>query len=166
MSLNNPDIITERDCFRAIAENNMNIVKAYLDANGIDTPIERGTALHQAVFEHKPAIVEYLLKSGANPDLHYDNDMPPLVAAIDLKFWDIAKQLIDAGADVNKQDKKGNTPLSKAIFNYENNDDFIKRLLDKGADPHKELIKGFTAIDMAANFKLNDLVDLLYKKSP
>jgi ankyrin repeat protein len=157
---------TERDCFRAIAENKMDIVKAYLDINGIDTPIERGTALHQAVFENKPGIVEYLLKNGANPDLLYDDDITPLIAAIDLKFWDIAKQLIAAGADVNKQDKKGNSPLSKAIFHYTNDNGFIKLLLDRGVDPHKELVKGFTAIDMAINFKLNDMADLLKKQKP
>ena len=96
----------------------------------------------------------------------YDDDVTPLIAAIDLKLWDIAKQLIDAGADLNKQDKKGNTPLSKAIFNYTNDNSFIKLLLDKGADPHKELIKGFTAIDMAVNFKLNDVAGLLKKTKP
>ena len=157
---NNPGI-TERDCYHAIAINDLATVKAYLDIHGVDAPVENGTALHYAVFKNKEDIVSYLLEKGANVDLKYNDDVTPLIAAIDLGYINIAKLLVERKADVNMQDKKGNTPLSKAVLYYKGDTSLIEMLLHHGADPYKELVKNFTAKDLAKNMQLENVVKLL-----
>ncbi|OUM65003.1 hypothetical protein PIROE2DRAFT_60299 [Piromyces sp. E2] len=47
----------------------------------------------------------------------------------------IIKYLIDNGADVNKKNKHGDTPLIKAIRTWKN--DIVKYLIENGADVNK-----------------------------
>ena len=59
-----------------------------------------------------------------------------LLAALKNKNYEMAQQLIDAGADINVQDKQGNTPLSYAIM--DGNKELFDRLIkDKRIDINK-----------------------------
>ena len=71
------------------------------------------------------------------------------------------KELLDAGADVNFIDAKGDTPLSTAIEtdNYE----MVKLLLEKKADPNLPGVRFpllHSAIDVAIEGVKNDGIDI------
>ena len=61
------------------------------------------------------ACVDVLLKNKADIDLPDPDGVSPLLVAIMNANWDLAKQLIEAGADVNQWDIYGETPLFTAI---------------------------------------------------
>ncbi len=63
------------------------------------------------------------------------------VAAIQEERTAIIKLLIDAGADVNAQDKEGMTPLMHAVFLYDNVEN-AQQLIDAGADIWKRDKRG------------------------
>ena len=103
--------------------------------------------------------VKALVAGGANINQISDGDQtsPLLIAAINGHF-DLAKWLLDQGADPNAAAEKGVTPLYAALnvswapralypqpraFNQQQITylDFMKALLDKGADPNKRLTK-------------------------
>lgn len=78
------------------------------------------------------------------------------------QYVDIAKLLIDKGADVNIQDKYGNTPLFKAVFFSEGKTEMIKLLVENGADPDvknksdvspRELAESIGSFDVTSCFE-------------
>ena len=72
---------------------------------------------------------------------------PLLTVAIAKGFYDIAKILVEAGADVNKKNKIGTTPLMEAAIRGET--ECTKLLIETGADLTLRDNKGFTALDLA-----------------
>jgi hypothetical protein len=62
---------------------------------------------------HQQIVVKRLLKLGANPKASIEGKTP----LHDCTSIMVAKQLVDAGADINAQDSKGRTPLFKAVEN-------------------------------------------------
>ena len=60
---------------------------------------------------------------------------------------EVAKVLIDNGADLNCHDEEGETPLMHAAKSW--SPAIVELLLDKGADPLEESYEGKKAIDFA-----------------
>ena len=79
-----------------------------LDSGGL-------TPLLYAARENCIACVDVLLKNKADIDLPDPDGVSPLLVAILNANWDLAKQLIVAGADVNQWDMFGEAPLFTAI---------------------------------------------------
>ena len=156
----------ERACFAAAKQGDINRVTAFIERYGVDAPVDGGTCLHQAVFNGQYALVSFLLKSGANPDALYENQVTPLIAAIDRMHWDIARLLVRQGANVNLKDAQNNSPLSKTIFFYHGQDELIKLLLSRGADPFQDLLDGYRPVDLAESMKLHHLLELFNKHKP
>jgi ankyrin repeat protein len=154
-----------RDCYNAIKNNDLAELARYAEKYGVDAPLEDGTCLHQAIFNNNYPTTEYLLKASADPDALYDNSVTPLIAAIDLKFWDITGLLVKFGADVNLKDGKNNSPLSKAIFHYRGDAGLIQSLLLRGADPYQELIDGYTPMHLAESMGLKGMMLQLIDKN-
>ena len=118
--------------------------------------LDRGgfTPLMYAARENCGACVEVLLKHKVNVDLPDPSGFPPLEIAILNSNWDIAKRLIEAGADVNQWDIFGQSPLHVAIGNMHsrgNSDpldqdrpnkttgrEIVQMLVDRGANPNQQ----------------------------
>jgi ankyrin repeat protein len=67
--------------------------------------------------------------------------------------------LLEAGADINKADNNGWTPLCIAAQN--GNVEIVKLLLDSGANVNKATKDGLTALSLAANYGHETCVKLL-----
>ncbi len=114
------------------------------------------TPLMYAARENCLACVDVLLKHHVDVDRPDPDGFAPVTIAILNNNWDIAKRLIDAGADVNQWDIYGQGPLYAAIAsgvdvpgsragssidppNQATGRDIVKLLLAKGANPNMQL---------------------------
>jgi len=79
------------------------------------------------------ATVNLLLSHGANVNIQNDAGNSPLCNACVSNSRDIAKILLDSGANVNHKTKSG-CPLWTAC--HKSNVDLVQLLLDRGADPN------------------------------
>jgi ankyrin repeat protein len=82
-----------------------------------------------------------------------------LHAAIVDQRIDIARSLIDAGANVNAPDRFKQTPLLAAV--QQRNLDLISLLLHAGADVNRGDAEGYTPLMEAANLLERDIVQAL-----
>ena len=116
------------------------------------------TALHLAAAGHRVELTRLLLAAGANPNANSNHrGSSPLHYAADgnvlLPTWDARKQvltircLIDAGADINSQDKNGATPLHRAVRTR--CAAAVRFLLKSGSDPLLKNKPGSTPFHLA-----------------
>ena len=112
------------------------------------------TPLLYAAREGCDECVQHLLDAGADPELTDPNEVSPLIMATLNAKWDSAKVLIDNGANVNKWDWWGRTPLYAAVdyntvpqggrpdqpsTDVTSSLEIIELLLAKGANPDAQL---------------------------
>lgn len=74
------------------------------------------TALHLAVVNGHYRIAQTLLTKGrCNLELRNNKQETPLISAALNKQWDVLELLVEAGADIDSQDKDGDTALNIAL---------------------------------------------------
>ena len=123
-------------------------------------PRDRGgfTPLMYAARGNCGECVEILLKHKVDVNLADPSFVVPLSIAMMNGNWDIAKRLVEAGADVSQWDMNGSSPLYVAITNMNSDGnrnpldqdkpneasarELIKMLLDRGANPNQQLYYG------------------------
>ena len=88
------------------------------------------SALFDAIYDDDIREVNKLIESGADVNEKGDYETP-LILAIKRQNYDIAKFLIDNGADIESKVKAGVTPLFEAV--YLKQPRIVKLLLDKKA---------------------------------
>src|SRR5262249_21406817 len=134
--------------------------KGVATAESRAAPRDRGgfTPLMYAARGNCGECVEVLLKHKADVNLSDPSYVVPLSIAMMNDNWDIAKRLVEAGADVNQWDMNGSSPLHVAIGNMNGagsrnpldqdkangatGRELIKMLLDRGANPNQQLYWG------------------------
>jgi ankyrin repeat protein len=162
----------------------------HIQAEGRPKNLDSGglTPLLYAVRENCIACVDVLLKHQADIDLPDPDSVSPLLVAIMNANWDLARKLVEAGADVNQWDIFGETPLITAVDlrtridggrasidppNATRGIDIVKLLLERGADPNMQFFfkpanargvlqtRGVTALIRAAANADSEVVKLL-----
>jgi ankyrin repeat protein len=113
----------------------------------------RGQFEH-AARENCQACVKVLLDSKADINLPDPDGVLPLLLSIMNANWDLAKQLILAGADVNQWDMYGEAPLFTSVglrnqlsggrgsndpLNETKEATIVQMLLERGANPNMQL---------------------------
>ena len=162
----------------------------HITAEGRPKSLDSGgfTPLLYAARENCRACVEVLLAKGADIDLPDPDGVSPLHLAVMNANWDLAKQLIDAGANVNQWDIFGEAPLFTAVGGRSRTDggrasidppnattgiEVVRLLLERGANPNMQLFfrpanvrgatntRGSTPLIRAANGNDLEVVKLL-----
>jgi len=99
---------------------------------------------------HNPGLVAPLLKAGADPNYLGGTDgVKPLFSAVTSQRLDIAKLLIEAGADPKAVNSSGLTALHFAL-----SPEMVDLLVSKGADPNAKAQDGTTPLDLAVGNEL------------
>jgi ankyrin repeat protein len=118
------------------------------------------TALHHASHLCNPAEVELLLNREANLEVQDEFGFTPLARTFffpkrtDENNYKVVKLLLDAGANVNAWDKKGDSLLMNAVFKYDN-PDAVKALIEHGAEIDATNSNGMTPLMLAARNNQN-----------
>ena len=162
----------------------------HVQAEGRPKSLDTGgfSPLLYAARENCIACVDVLLARGADIDLPDPDGVTPLHVAIMNANWDLAKRLIEAGADVNQWDIYGEAPLFTVIGNRSRTDGgrgsidppnqtdgmtILSMLLERGANPNMQLFfrpanvrgptntRGSTPLIRAANLNDREVVELL-----
>jgi len=77
-------------------------------------------------------------------------------------YNEIAKMLINKGADVGVKNKAGFTPLHEGA--YSGHKEIVELLIASGADVNAMKIDGMTPLDMATFGNQNEIANLLRKR--
>lgn len=107
------------------------------------------TALHYAAAENNTVDAQELIARRVDVHAKDDNEWTALHLAAQSNSFEVARLLIEAGAEVDPADSLGNTPLSTAVFNYRGNGELIMLLCEKNADPYRENHHGQSPLAMA-----------------
>jgi ankyrin repeat protein len=174
--VNSPNLDGQTALMLAIAVNSQPIAKLLIERGADVNAIERfreQNALMWAAGGNQPDIVDLLLKHGAtNVDLRAKADDWPRQMTSEPRAQFASRQtggltallyatrsgclrcvasLVKAGADVNKPNPDGITPLINALDNRRY--DIAMFLLDKGANPHTWDVSGRTPLYVAVDMK-------------
>lgn len=130
----------------ALTQGDIQRMKQLLDAGASPnrTIIRGHTPLITASRVGRPDIVSVLLQAGANPKHQDDLGWTSLHHAIleERANLSVVTMLVDAGADVNAQDRRLRTPLHRAA--QYGHVDIVQYLLKTGANPNSKDESGWT----------------------
>ncbi len=108
---------------------------------------DKTTALIMATKKKEASLVQYLLKSGAKPNLYGQDGKTPMVIAANNGDRVIVALLIKFKADVDIADDNGTTPLIAAVLARK--DRIVELLLKYGADHTLEDYSGRSPLQHA-----------------
>ncbi|XP_004681011.1 PREDICTED: fibronectin type 3 and ankyrin repeat domains protein 1 [Condylura cristata] len=123
------------------------------------------TALHWAADGGHCHVIEWMIRDGCEVDVaDTGSGWTPLmrVSAVSGNQR-VASLLIEAGADVNRRDKDGKTPLMVAVLN--NHEELVQLLLEKGADATVKNEFGKGVLEMARVFDRQNVISLLEERN-
>jgi len=112
--------------------------------------LDGNTPLIRACFLGNLPVVKLLHSLGADINTSNDIGYTALHFATQERLTHIVKWLLDAGAKVDSVDNHGNTPLFRAVFEAESNDDpIVNMLIKSGANPLNKNKHGVSPKDLS-----------------
>ncbi|WPV00471.1 ankyrin repeat domain-containing protein [Mucilaginibacter sp. cycad4] len=132
------------------------------DPNALDDYADDGfTALGLACYFGQFDVARYLVLKGANVNLQSNNgfNVFPIHSAAAGNYTDIARMLIENGAQVNVVQQAGATPLHSAAQN--GNLELIILLLESGAEVFTRMEGGKLPADLAREKGFEEIAEIL-----
>lgn len=127
----------------------------------------------KAISEGKLAKVKEVIQAGVSPDGENPEAWTPLMVAVENEQLEIIDFLLGAGANINKPDQFGQTPLHIAVDlsidtviqtngnQGEENTEIISYLIEKGANLNAKENRGKTPLDIAKSYQSQKVIRLL-----
>jgi uncharacterized protein len=142
----------------AIQNKDPKIVKALLEKADVNLQDDAGNSpIHLAVKNEKDEIFDWLLEKNADVNVGgaagKTKNQTALYAAVLRDREDLARRLIERGANPNIADSGGAFPLSEAVAKAGANPAMVKLLLDAGANVNAQEANKGTALIYAASNK-------------
>lgn len=135
----------------------------FLDRNA-DVSLLNGegeNVIHSIVYSHEIGRLDLFLDS-KNINHQSQDGRTPLLLAVDMKDTEMAKSLIQKGADVNISDGELNLPIHIACYNGDLH--LVTELIAHGSDLLKKNLKGNLPLALAINAEHHEVVKHLYNK--
>lgn len=142
----------EVERIEALLAKNPSLVHTTLSHNNL-------TPLHWAASRGRLLAVILLLDHGAEVDAEDRHGRTPLLLTSDTE---IARLLLESGADFRHVDKNGGSVLHTAAF--EGNKELVEMWIEKGVDLEQEYVNGGSALLCAASREHKEVVALLLEK--
>jgi ankyrin repeat protein len=141
----------------ALVQNQEGIELAITHGVNVDSKNYHGeTALHHAAKSGDVAIVQMLIRRGAELDIVGTlNFATPLSLACKRGHTEAALKLIEAGSDIQIANQDGDTPLHNAV--YSDSPKLVRALLKAGANSSVKNREGRTALEEARYWKLSSI---------
>ena len=89
--------------------------------------------------------------------------MPALLYAVMNGEAEIAELLLNNGADPDLPEREFGVPILHMVVLYGGSTELVDLLLQKGIDVNAKGRRGKTALDLAKQFKKQEMIDLLKK---
>lgn len=119
------------------------------------------TPLNYATFLEGPAMVEYLIGKGADPNEVDDDKISILAWATIANRGNVVQLLLARGVQLNSVDRFGMTPLLYAASINHGDTTVMEKLIAAGADTSAKNKDGLTAFDLAKSYHHEAMVKLL-----
>ena len=151
-----------KDIHQSIKLGDVEAVKVFLDeGNDINKLYGKGqTLLFDAIKgDRSNKVAPYLLERGADVNLVTDG-ITPLMYAVAYQNLTIAEALINHKADINFVSKEKQSAVFFAIKGR--NPEALQLLIDNGADPSIKLQGDYTAIDLAKEENIREILEVLH----
>lgn len=110
-----------------------------------------GSPLHSAVINENISMAEQLILASADIESANYMRFTPLLNAIDLGHEEIARKLIELGADVHKRGAQNHTALSLAVCRKVISCSFLELLVQKGCNVNDTIAGKISLLVLAAN---------------
>ncbi len=136
-----------------------NLASGGADINMRIGPMDE-TALQLASAKDCPQLVEALISAGASVVSASSGDISALHLAVRNGTVAVSALLLDAGADLNAEDSRGNTPLHYAA-GRKGSKELVRLLLDRGALAYIRNDKGKTPAEVAEESGNEEYVPIL-----
>jgi ankyrin repeat protein len=146
----------------AIRWGNPSVMQALQDFgaefDSVDSDSDTPHPIWHAIWEGQYAGVKQVLDNGL--DANYTHrGISLLQCAMEARNTDVVRLLIDAGANVDKADPHGWSPLHSAAFSGDT--DSLLLALQRAKDPSPKDEYGWTPLDLAAFYRHEDIVKIL-----
>ncbi len=146
------------------------VVKLLLDKGANPNLLSKNGAspLLFAVIKEDVEIATLLLKNGANPSLFLPVQGSALIKAVDINHEQMVELLLQYKTNLDLKNEKSATALTLAIAHSDlgkRNKNTAKKLILAGADTSIKDGNGRTALLLAFEFEVYDIVELLLEKN-
>jgi ankyrin repeat protein len=130
-----------------------------------DVEVYEKSLVINAVLLDKSEILKFLISIGCDINKgDVDRGVTPLQAAALKNNLKMAEILLAAGAEVDKKDREGNTPLIEAVFVCEGDISMAALLLQHGADAFCCNNAGVSPYELAKTTNKKNLINLFESK--